>query len=62
MDATSEQKFVCPYCSQEISMVLEEGYGSQSYIEDCEVCCNPIEIIYEISEGEVVQLEARRAQ
>lgn len=58
----SEAFFICPYCSQRISMLLEELYGAQSYIEDCEVCCNPIQISYEVQDGEIVSLEAIRAE
>lgn len=62
MDFESENFLTCPYCGQQISMVLEELYGSQTYIEDCEVCCNPIEISYEVEDGRVVSLHAERAQ
>lgn len=62
MEFEAETFFVCPYCAQSISMVIEELYGAQSYIEDCEVCCNPIEISYEIEDGRVVSLDATRAQ
>lgn len=62
MDFESENFLTCPYCGRRISMVLEELYGAQSYIEDCEVCCNPIQISYEVVDGEVVHLEAARAQ
>jgi len=39
-----EHTFTCPYCWKEISMILEPHYEQQIYIEDCEVCCRPIEI------------------
>ncbi|WP_298503686.1 CPXCG motif-containing cysteine-rich protein [uncultured Maribacter sp.] len=39
-----EHFFQCPYCWEEVSMLLDTSILSQSYIEDCEVCCNPIEI------------------
>ena len=42
-------------------MLLDLSAGSQSYIEDCEVCCNPIEIGYQVEEGRVVSFEAREA-
>ena len=45
--------FSCPYCGEQISMSLERFSGSQSYIEDCEVCCCPIEISYTVSDGEI---------
>ncbi len=43
---TEEYFFQCPHCWQEISMILDKSVRNDSYIEDCEVCCNPIEIIF----------------
>lgn len=41
-----EHFFQCPYCWEEISMLLEPSNLEQQYIEDCEVCCSPIQIQY----------------
>ena len=38
-----EHHFQCPYCWEQISMLLDPSV-STSYIEDCEVCCNPIRV------------------
>lgn len=38
-----EHYFQCPYCWEEISMLLDPSQSTQ-YVEDCEVCCNPIEV------------------
>ncbi len=38
-----EHFFQCPHCWEQISMLLDPSV-SDSYIEDCEVCCNPIRI------------------
>jgi Cysteine-rich CPXCG len=54
-----EHFFTCPYCWEEISMVLDASVPSQTYVEDCEVCCNPIEVHYEIEDGAVVDFGAR---
>jgi hypothetical protein len=43
-----EYSFTCPYCGEEISMVLDVSVGRQTYIEDCEVCCKPIEISFTV--------------
>ena len=43
-----EHYFYCPYCGEEISMVLDLSVRRQTYVEDCEVCCNPIEISYSV--------------
>lgn len=35
--------FTCPYCWEDVDVQLEFSV-SETYIQDCEVCCNPIEI------------------
>lgn len=62
VDFEAEKFFNCPYCGEEISMVLEELYGNQTYVEDCQVCCNPIQISYTVEDGRVTSVEATRAQ
>lgn len=52
-----ETFFSCPHCWQEISMLLDPAY-SQTYIEDCEICCNPIELSVVFEEGELQSFEA----
>ena len=39
-----EHFFQCPYCWEEISALLDPSVGQQFLVEDCEVCCNPMEI------------------
>ena len=62
MEFEHETFFICPYCAQQISMVIEELYGGQTYIEDCEVCCQPIQISYETEDGRVTRVEAVKAE
>ncbi|WP_090754621.1 CPXCG motif-containing cysteine-rich protein [Nonlabens sp. Hel1_33_55] len=52
-----EYFFSCPHCWQEISMLLDPAY-SQTYVEDCEVCCNPIEVSVSFDDGELMSFEA----
>jgi transcription elongation factor Elf1 len=47
-------KFQCPYCHETITVMLDPSETKQQYIEDCEVCCNPIEITCEFSDGELI--------
>ena len=54
-----EHFFQCPYCWEEISMILDPFDGRQVYVEDCEVCCNPIEVDYRFESAEIVDFEAR---
>ena len=54
-----EYFFTCPYCWQTISMVLDTSVGVQTYVEDCEVCCQPIEISYRIEEEALADFDAK---
>ena len=49
-----EHFFQCPYCWEEISMLLDSSVNKQTYVEDCEVCCNPIALTTEFSAKELV--------
>lgn len=53
-----EHFFQCPYCWEEISVLLDPSVSSQTYIEDCENCCNPIEIHVSFENGELTSYEA----
>ncbi|WP_093237761.1 CPXCG motif-containing cysteine-rich protein [Psychroflexus halocasei] len=52
-----EHFFQCPYCWQNISMLLEPGFN-QSYIEDCEVCCQPIRIRVEFNNNQLISFSS----
>lgn len=53
-----EHFFMCPYCGEQISMLLDLS-ESQDYVEDCEVCCNPIQISFTVDDGELLGFVAR---
>lgn len=57
-----EYLFMCPYCWQPISMLLDLSVNEQSYIEDCEICCQPIQITYRADEEEILYFDAIRMQ
>ncbi|QXP72332.1 CPXCG motif-containing cysteine-rich protein [Polaribacter sp. R2A056_3_33] len=40
-------------------MILDQSVYQQTYIEDCEVCCNPIEITPIFEEGELTSFSAQ---
>jgi hypothetical protein len=51
----------CPYCGENFDTVVDCSAGSQRYIEDCPVCCSPIEFEVEVdSGGNLITLVARR--
>ncbi|WP_143960577.1 CPXCG motif-containing cysteine-rich protein [Litoribacter populi] len=48
-----EHFFTCPYCFSNISALIDTSVAAQTYIEDCEVCCQPIEIKVLFENGEL---------
>lgn len=51
----------CPYCAETILVRLDLSAGSQTYIEDCQVCCQAIQLGQSVGEkGELVALDATR--
>lgn len=53
--------FICPYCMQNVSILVETLNGNQSYIEDCEVCCQPIQFSYIVQNGQLQEITATKA-
>jgi len=54
-----EHFFQCVYCWEQISMLFDSSIAHQIYIEDCEVCCNPLEIHTVFNNGELISLECK---
>ena len=50
---TEEFFFQCPYCWGNISMIFDKSIYKDSYIEDCEICCNPIEVDYHFLDNQI---------
>jgi len=42
MNELIEQNVECPYCGENIDVLVDQSEEQQNYIEDCQVCCRPI--------------------
>jgi hypothetical protein len=52
----------CPYCGEPFDTLLDISAGSASYIEDCQICCRPIEIGIDVgADGALAAVTARRS-
>ena len=38
----SEATVGCPYCGEKISVLVDHSHDEQEYVEDCQVCFQPI--------------------
>ena len=56
-----ESYFPCPYCGEQVSMLFDASVTGQTYVEDCEVCCRPIEVSYRAVEGQISSVSAQRS-
>jgi len=64
-DAASPAEFVdvdCPYCGERFVTAIDLSAGAFAYVEDCQVCCQPIELASELdAAGALVAVRASRS-
>ena len=53
------QDYQCPYCGEPVEALLDISGGDQQYIEDCPVCCRPIQFELQ-TDGDSWELQVRR--
>ena len=50
-----ERDIYCPYCGELQTVLIDISEEGQTYIEDCQVCCRPIDFIISVNnQGDVV--------
>ncbi|MDA8679762.1 CPXCG motif-containing cysteine-rich protein [Luminiphilus sp.] len=57
--ALQETTVYCPYCGEAIVVLLNPEDVDTRYIEDCQVCCQPIEFAVHESSGGWLEAEVR---
>ena len=51
-------RIACPYCSEENEVIVDLGGSeSQSYVEDCQVCCRPCQVKVDVDDDGRVRVE-----
>lgn len=59
MNQLQESDISCPYCGEVITILVDGSIEAQQYIEDCQVCCRPIDFRVSVSTDGSCQVEAR---
>ena len=54
-----ETSVQCPYCWERFTLLVDGSVEDQEYVEDCEVCCRPIDFIVLVDEDGEVKVDAR---
>ena len=52
MDLLKTVDIYCPYCGEQIPLYIDCSVEHQDYIEDCSVCCRPINLSISIVDDE----------
>ena len=52
-DPSPTRMIDCPHCGERLPIALDLTSGEQDGIQDCEVCCRPIRIRYQVEDGHV---------
>ena len=48
----------CPYCGESIDLFIDGSVEEQQYVEDCAVCCRPINVAVNVSEEGDIEVRA----
>lgn len=49
----------CPYCGEVVELAIDPGGGMrQEYVEDCEVCCRPLQLTVTWDEDGAAHVDA----
>ena len=53
----------CPYCGESYDTTADASAGTQTYTEDCAVCCRPIVVTITVGDDDEIEgVTARREQ
>lgn len=50
----------CPYCGEPISVLVDCSLEQQTYVEDCQVCCQPMVLQVTVDEEGIASVCAQR--
>ena len=59
MSALESVLIQCPYCWETLDISVDPTVPEQEYVEDCQVCCQPIVLTVQLDEGRVVSVDTR---
>ena len=56
MNELESKEVSCPYCGELIELQIDCSVLHQDYIEDCHVCCRPINIHVTIDDNDAINV------
>ena len=55
----AEVEVQCPYCWENFILLVDPSVEAQEYVEDCEICCRPIDFSIAVDEHGAASVDAR---
>ncbi|MEO0453550.1 MAG: CPXCG motif-containing cysteine-rich protein [Verrucomicrobiota bacterium] len=49
-----EADLTCPYCWEKVPIAVSSEQVGQTWIEDCQICCRPMEVVCEEVDEEII--------
>ena len=59
-DWLPEKCVSCPFCGEKITIIVDISAGPQTYVEDCQVCCQAMQITIEADGDSLRTIHADR--
>jgi hypothetical protein len=56
LNSLVETEIACPHCGESFPLLVDTTQGEQSFVEDCSVCCRPINLTIVCEPGEVLDV------
>jgi hypothetical protein len=60
MDLLETVSIHCPYCGEPLELTVDRSVDRQQYVEDCQVCCSPMDVRVSVDGDGRVEVDARR--
>ena len=57
MESLTQEHVACPYCGESIEVLIDPQEVGQQYIEDCQVCCQPISFVIQVDDKQDIVVD-----
>jgi hypothetical protein len=54
MNQLTQSTITCPYCGERLDILIDPSDLDQQYIDDCQVCCKPINFLVQMDMDETL--------
>ena len=53
------ETILCPYCGEQLEIAVDWSVRRQEYVEDCQVCCQPMVLHVLINDDQQAVIDVR---